>query len=234
MIGQRLGEMHVLLAKPAKNTNFGYVETTSAEMTRWVKSIRDRLQQVLDMLRDNTGKEAGALVANAKNLTAAIKTLAAAANKGVRIRIHGNFSLAQVLVVRGDAYFVHFEDGLSKGTLDDDLRQSPLKDVADMLCSFDDAGAVAIRSAQAVNSGTQAEQIRAIAATYKGQVHAAFYEAYKVATAGSSVLVSQDSDDAKLKLYSIDNRLREILKCLHHPDSLEVVIQGLNNILKSL
>lgn len=233
MIGQRLGEMHVLLAKPAKNTHFGCVDATSTEMTRWVKSIKDRVQQVLDMLHDNSGKEATALVTSAKKLTGAVKTLATQASKGVRIRVHGNFSLAQVLVVRGDAYFVHFEDGLSKGTLDDDLRQSPLKDVADMLCSFDDAGAVAIRSAMALNSGSEAEQIRAIAATYKGQVHAAFYEAYCAATVQSPALACQDGDDAKLKLYCIDNRLREILKCLHHPDSLEVVIQGLNNILKS-
>ena len=234
MIGRRLGEMHVLLAKPAKNTNFGYLETSSSELTRWVKSIKDRLQQVLDMLRDNPAKEAVALLASAKELSAAIKTLGAKASKGVRIRIHGNFTLAQVLVVRSDAYFVHFEDGLSKGTLDDDLRQSPLKDVADMLCSFDDAGAVAIRSAQAVNSGSQAEQIRAIAATYKGQVHEAFCEAYYVAASESPALGKQSSNEASLKLYRIDNRLREIQKCLHHPDSLEVVIQGLNNILKSL
>ena len=234
MIGRRLGEMHVLLAKPAKNTNFGYLETSSSELTRWVKSIKDRLQQVLDMLRDNPAKEAGALLASAKELSAAIKTLGAKASKGVRIRIHGNFTLAQVLVVRSDAYFVHFEDGLSKGTLDDDLRQSPLKDVADMLCSFDDAGAVAIRSAQAVNSGSQAEQIRAIAATYKGQVHEAFCEAYYAAASESPALGKQSSNEACLKLYRIDNRLREIQKCLHHPDSLEVVIQGLNNILKSL
>jgi len=234
MIGRRLGEMHVLLAKPAKNTNFGYLETSSSELTRWVKSIKDRLQQVLDMLRDNPAKEAVALLASAKELSAAIKTLGAKASKGVRIRIHGNFTLAQVLVVRSDAYFVHFEDGLSKGTLDDDLRQSPLKDVADMLCSFDDAGAVAIRSAQAVNSGSQAEQIRAIAATYKGQVHEAFCEAYYAAASESPALGKQSSNEASLKLYRIDNRLREIQKCLHHPDSLEVVIQGLNNILKSL
>ena len=234
MIGRRLGEMHVLLAKPASNTNFGYVETSASEVAAWVKSIKDRVRQVLDMLRDNPAKEATTLLENAKNLTSAIKTLAAEAKKGVRIRIHGNFSLAQVLVVRSDAYFVNFEDGLSKGTLDDDLRQNPLKDVADMLCSFDDAGAVAIRSARAVNGGSQAEQIRAIAVTYKGQVHEAFCEAYYVATAESSVLGKRDGNAAALKLYCIDNRLREILKCLHHPDSLEVVIQGLNNILRAL
>jgi len=234
VIGQRLGEMHVLLAKPAKNTNFGSRETSTAETTRWVKSIKDRLQDVLQILRDNPIKEAVALVANGKHLATAIKTLSTQVNKEVRIRIHGNFSLAQVLVSRGDAYFINFEDGLSKGTTDGDLRQSPLKDLADMLCSFDDAGAVSIRRALAVTSGSEADQIRAITATYKGQVHSAFCDSYYAAAAESRALTKRKGDDAILKLYCIDNRLGEILKCLHHQDSLEVVIQGLNNIIKTL
>ncbi|RYY76156.1 MAG: maltose alpha-D-glucosyltransferase [Gammaproteobacteria bacterium] len=234
MIGRRLGEMHVLLAKPGKNSHFGYLETTTAETSRWVKSIKVRLQQVLDVLRDNPTSEAATLLANAKKLTNAIKELSTQVNKDVRIRIHGNFNLAQVLVVRGDAYFINFADRLSKGTLDDDLRQSPLKDLADMLCSFDDAGAVAIRSALAVTSGSEADQIRAITATYKGQVHAAFCDSYYAATNKSPVASKRGSDDARLTLYRIENRLGEILRYLHHPDSLEVVIQGLNNIVKTL
>jgi maltose alpha-D-glucosyltransferase/alpha-amylase len=234
MIGQRLGEMHVLLAKPAKNTNFGSRETSTAETTRWVKSIKDRLQNVLEILRDNPTKEAVALLANAKHLANAIKTLSAQVNKEVRIRIHGNFSLAQVLVSRGDAYFINFEDGLSKRTSDSDLRQNPLKDLADMLCSFDDAGAVAIRSALAVTSGSEADQIRTITATYKGQVHSAFRDSYYAAASQSPALAKRKGDDATLTLYCLDNRLGEILKCLHHQDSLEVVMQGLNNLVKTL
>jgi maltose alpha-D-glucosyltransferase/alpha-amylase len=250
VLGRRLGEMHVLLAKTdkevsakgkavkgnskdksTKNSRFGYVETTTAEFTKWVKTISDRLQQALVILREYNSKEAEWLVANASKIAALIRSLAKNASKGARIRVHGNFNLNHVLVVRGDAYFVHFEDGLSSGTLDGNLRQSPIKDVADMLCSFDDAGAIAIRSAQAMNTSSEAEQIRTIAGTYNGQVHAAFYEAYCEAAADSS-LRKQDNDDAKIKLHSIDNRLTEILKCLHHPDSLEVVIQGLTRIIK--
>ena len=234
MIGQRLGEMHVLLAKPAKKTNFGSRETSTAETTRWVKSIKDRLQHVQEMLRGNPAKESVELLSNAKPLAAAIKTLSAQVSKEVRIRIHGNFGLAQVLVSRGDAYFINFEDGLSKGTPDGDLRQSPLKDVADMLCSFDDAGAVAIRRALAVTSGSEAERIRAITATYKGQVHSAFCDAYYAAASGARALAKHKGNDATLKLYCIENRLNEILKCLHHQDSLGVVIQGLNNLVKTL
>ncbi|RYY03311.1 MAG: maltose alpha-D-glucosyltransferase [Gammaproteobacteria bacterium] len=261
-LGRRLGEMHALLAGPAKtaapkhkavkekapkgkadvaevlkeksfdNTRFGYVETSASELAKWIKSINDRLEQALVILREYNSTDAEWLVANANKITALIRTLAKASGKGARIRVHGNFSLTHVLVVRGDAYFVHFEDGLSSGTPDDDLRQSPVKDVADMLCSFDDAGAMAIRSAQAMNTATGAEQIRAIAGTYNGQVHAAFYDAYYAATASVPALRKADGDEAKLKLHSIDNRLTEILKRLHHPDSLDVVIQGLIRIIK--
>ena len=232
MLGRRLGEMHVLLAKQTKKSRFGAVETKAADATQWLESITERAQRALDILREYNSKESTWLVANAENIGRTVKALAAKTKGEVRIRVHGNFSLAQVLVVRGDAYFVHFEDGLTSDVKNGDLRQSPLKDVADMLCSFDDAAAMAIRSAQAMNTAAEADQIRTIAATYTSQVRTAFYDAYCKACTASSVLQIYAIDSDTLKLYCIDNRVNEILKSLHHPDSLEVIIQSLIKITK--
>lgn len=234
MLGRRLGEMHVLLAAPAKKTRFGVVETKAADATAWLNSLNERMKRALDILREYNSEESRWLVARAENIGSTLKALAAQTKGEVRIRIHGNFGLAQVLVVRGDAYFVHFEDGLSSDVKNGDLRQSPLKDVADMLCSFDDAAAMAIRSAQTMNTAAEAEQIRTIAAIYNSQVRTAFYDAYCKASAASPLLQTYAIDSDAIKLYSIDNRVNEILKCLHHPDSLEVIIQSLVRTAKKV
>ncbi len=192
------------------------------------------MHRAVDILREYNSKDSAWLVERAENIGATVKALATKTKGEVRIRIHGNFGLAQVLVVRGDAYFVHFEDGLSSDVKNGDLRQSPLKDVADMMCSFDDAAAMAIRSAQTMNTAAEAEQIRTIAAMYNTQVRTAFYEAYCTACAVSPVLQTYAIDSDALRLYSIDNRVNEILKCLHHPDSLEVIIQSLVRTAKKV
>jgi maltose alpha-D-glucosyltransferase/alpha-amylase len=231
VLGRRLGEMHVLLAKPAKKSRFGYVETTAKELALWVKTIQQRMQDAITCLREQTTEDARWLVANANKINKLIKKLAERANQGIRIRTHGNIGLAQVLVVRGDAYFVDFEDGLAGGDVAGDLRQSPLKDVADMLCSFDDAAAMAVRSAKAMNTESEVEAIHTITATYNAQVGTAFFEAYTSATSNlPRASYKLEEEVARLKLYSIDNRARAILKGLHRPDLLEAAIQSLKKI----
>lgn len=233
VLGQRLGEMHILLAKPAKKSRFSYVETNSAESVLWAQAIHERMQQALISLREQNSEDARWLVAHTDKITKLIKKLAGRAKQSIRIRTHGNLNLAQVLVVRGDAYFVNFEDGLAGGDVAGDLRQSPLKDVADMLCSFDDAAAMAILSAQTMNTEAEAEAIQAIAATYNAQVGSAFYEAYcTAASALPNAACESEAESARLKLYSMDNRAREILKCLHRPDLLDVVTHGLKKIIQ--
>ena len=94
MLGRRLGEMHVLLAAPAKTSRFGMVETKAADATLWLNSLNERMKRALDILREYNSEESKWLVARAENIGSTLKVLAAQTNGEVRIRIHGNFGLA--------------------------------------------------------------------------------------------------------------------------------------------
>jgi maltose alpha-D-glucosyltransferase/alpha-amylase len=227
VLGTRLGEMHRLLALPSKNLRFGYIATKAKDTRAWAHHISEGLLQILENLREQTSKDAKWLLAHKSKLFALIKKLAANAVGGIRIRTHGNLHLAQILVVPGDVYFVNFEDGIAAG--DTELHLSPLKNVADILCAFDDVGAITLKAAQGIDITAETDRIHQIAASYRHKTHAAFYEAYSLATADLPH-AWQDGvagQIAALRLACIDNRIREVLKASYRPDWLEIPLQGL-------
>jgi maltose alpha-D-glucosyltransferase/alpha-amylase len=227
LLGQRLGRMHSLLAQPSTDPRFGAVETTPSETAGWVEGITLRVEQVLEILRNQATREAGWLVARAGKIHELIERLAASALGGTRTRIHGNLHLAQVLVMAGDACFVNFEDGVAGA-----LHQSPLKDVADIMCSFNDAAALAIRNAQTTDVLSDADEIRRLVVAYTNQASNTFFDAYFLAASElSQRWHKRDSEEAALTLFCLDNRAREILKAEHRPDWLEVPVRDLTEMI---
>jgi maltose alpha-D-glucosyltransferase/alpha-amylase len=244
LLGSRLGEMHLTLAKASQNSRFGFTVTNTKESARWGRHVSECLQMVIDSQPDQGQKEIAWLIAHRTKILKLIKKLAARATGGIRIRTHGNLHLAQVLVVRGDAYFVNFEGGSENSEAE--FRVSPLKDVADILCSFDDVAAITFKAVQAHKTAqfhkiaqshktTQAndgvlkdDEIEPIAATYHHITHTIFYESYRLASAElPHVWQSRDDDTATFILACIENRIREILKARYRPDWLQVPLQGL-------
>jgi maltose alpha-D-glucosyltransferase/alpha-amylase len=192
-----------------------------------VDGITGRIGQVLEILRKQTTREAGWLVARAGKIHELIERLAASALGGTRTRIHGNLHLAQVLVVAGDACFVNFEDGGAGA-----LHQSPLKDVADIMCSFNDAAALAIRTAQTTDVLSDTDEIRRMVIAYTSKASNIFFDAYFLAASElSQRWHKRDSEEAALTLFCFDNRAREILKAEHRPDWLEVPVRDLTEMI---
>src|SRR5690606_40259512 len=133
----------------------------------------------------STGQRAAQwLLTHQRDLIAIIEQLAAQTCGGIRIRIHGDLHLGQVLVVGGDAFFIDFEGEPERTMAERRERQSPLKDVAGILRSFDYAAAMAIRDAQSTDESREAETARrSTAALYLEKTRTAFQNAYREAAA---------------------------------------------------
>jgi len=223
LLGQRLGEMHVVLAQPSNDPRFGVIPIHAAQTAEWVGTIAHHFVQAMDVLRNQNTRDANWLVAREKKIQQLIAQLGTSALGGVRTRIHGNVNLAQVLVVAGDAYFVNFEDA---------THQNPLKDVADMLCAFNDAAALAIRNAQTTDVSSNSEEIRRLVVDHTTAASAAFYEAYVGAASELAQHWPQrGSEAAALALFCLDNRAREIIKAEHRPDWLDVPLRDLTEMI---
>jgi len=233
VLGTRLGEMHVLLAQPSQDSRFGYVATKPKDATARARDVTEHFAELLDCLHDSNAKEVSWLRSHKTKILTLIKRLAVQTVGGIRIRTHGNLHLAQVLVVRGDAYFVNFEDGIASN--ESEFRLSPLKDVADILCSFDDAAAITFKNAHGVDPLADKERIQQMANAYRRKIHSAFYTAYS-AVIGDLLQMAdrqeKNREQATLLLATLDNRIREVIKARYRPDWLDIPLQGLVRVLE--
>ncbi len=233
MLGRRLGEMHKVLAQDTDNPDFGAITSTQQDVDDWVSSISAQLQEALAVVANSPSADpenAKWLVEHSKQLLTAVKKLAKQSLGGLRIRVHGDLHLGQVLVVQGDAFLIDFEGEPTRSLQERRTRHSPMKDVAGMLRSFDYAAAMAIRNTQSTGASPEAETVRRdVAGEYRTQARSAFLAAYRLAAADiAHAWHERGGEDAALALFSLEKAAYEILyEARYRPDWLNVPVQGL-------
>ncbi|WP_212631157.1 maltose alpha-D-glucosyltransferase [Pseudomonas sp. KB-10] len=244
VLGRRVGEMHAVLARPVENPDFGYQLSAEQDSARWAESITAQLQEALqalsrqrDALSPATAEQADWLLAREKPLLQAVARLATQAAGGLRIRVHGDLHLGQVLVVQGDAYIIDFEGEPNRSLEERRQRHSPFKDVAGMLRSFDYAAAVVQRNGGGVEGAVDAQQVvRGVVARYREQSCTAFLDAYRLAASGlPHEWYERDGEGAALDLFCLEKAVYEIVyESGHRPDWIDVPLRGLVDLAHQL
>ncbi len=148
------------------------------------------MENALRLLKQNQGQLNPAdqamvarLLEHKKTVLAHVQTLAGKAEGGLRIRVHGDLHLGQVLVIKGDAYLIDFEGEPARPLHERRGKHSPYKDVSGVLRSFDYAAAMAIHL-HTVDSTADADAARqGVADRYLKEARQAFVEAYRLAAA---------------------------------------------------
>jgi maltose alpha-D-glucosyltransferase/alpha-amylase len=243
-LGRRLGEMHLVLAEPSDNPDFGYVASGEDDSRHWASSIGGQFEKAfaaVEPIRQQlTGAEkelADWLLANREALLGLIEKLARHSAGGIRIRVHGDLHLGQVLVVQGDAYLIDFEGEPAKTLEERRARHSPLKDVAGVLRSIDYAAAMAMRNAQSADSSSEAEKARQlVASAYRTRARTAFYDAYRLAAASlPHEWQEREGEGAALALFCLEKAAYEVVyEAEYRPGWLGVPLQGLVELAKHL
>jgi maltose alpha-D-glucosyltransferase/alpha-amylase len=241
LLGQRLGEMHQILAAATDNPDFA-VETTSVKDSQASgKSIAAQMELALQLLEEQKGQLEKAdqqlvseLLSKRKQVLAHIQALAKRSTGGLRLRVHGDLHLGQVLVVKGDAYLIDFEGEPARSLIERRAKYSPFKDVSGVLRSFDYAAAMAVRNAQSVDSSPQATNARQVVAqTYLMQAREAFINGYGSATQGMAhAWKDPQGEQAALELFTLEKTAYEVVyEARNRPNWLAVPLQGLRGLL---
>ncbi|MCG4455687.1 maltose alpha-D-glucosyltransferase [Pseudomonas sp. MMS21-TM103] len=242
LLGERLGEMHRLLALPSADPDFAPQISTAADAEQWARSIAGQLERALDILIQHRGTLGPAQQAAIERLRQhpallldQVEGLARRAVGGLRIRVHGDLHLGQVLVVHGDAYLIDFEGEPMRSLAERRAKHSPYKDVCGVLRSIDYAAAMAMRNALSADISSEANQARrAITADYRQRSQAAFLAGYRLAAAQvPHAWREEDGAEAALRLFSLEKIAYEIAyEAEFRPDWLVVPLQGLLDLLQ--
>jgi maltose alpha-D-glucosyltransferase/alpha-amylase len=243
MFGQRLGEMHQILAS-GEDADFAVETTDKATADGWAKSIGRELEHAMDLLkqrRDDFDAELqGQIDLLQKSRAKMLKQITVLAKRsigGARIRVHGDLHLGQVLVVQDDAYLIDFEGEPARPLHERRAKTSPLKDVAGALRSFDYASAMAMRNVQTSDSSEETKRIRKrVAESYRQRARELFLSRYREAAAKLPHAWNENGgEEAVLELFILEKTAYEVAyEAENRPAWLSVPLRGLVELAQQL
>jgi maltokinase len=162
-LGEAVADVHRLLAG-----HFPTSERTAGDHAELAKAMAERLEAALDVVPELAEHAPGL-----RDLFAAVGSI----ESGQIQRVHGDLHLGQTLRTAKGWKIVDFEGEPAKPLADRVLPDSPWRDVAGMLRSFDYAPRVAAMTASA--TGDEGDEQRAYrAAEWSARNQSAFLEAY--------------------------------------------------------
>jgi maltose alpha-D-glucosyltransferase/alpha-amylase len=213
IVGRRLGEMHQCLAQPSDNPDFAPQIATRETIAVW----RERLGAQLDAafaLRDFGNRDILRVAAE--------KVLCE--GEGLSLtRIHGDLHLGQVLVAAGDAIIIDFEGEPAKPLVERRSKNSPLRDVAGMLRSFDYVGGVVRRNDKIVSTSQSADRANALLEDFGRTAREAFLEGYAEGR-GRSL---DEREKKILTVFALEKAAYEVVyEANNRPDWIDVPAAG--------
>jgi maltose alpha-D-glucosyltransferase/alpha-amylase len=156
---------------------------------------------------------ADAVLGNQPQLLASIESLKVGRLDAVRTRMHGDLHLGQVLYTGRDFVIIDFEGEPARPVSERRIKQSPLRDVAGMIRSFDylSRTGLAIRRERGLMSEVDAPLNEAWASWWTKAATAAYLAGY-METPGIQALLPADLDTTErlLDVFILEKALYEL------------------------
>ncbi len=142
LLGERTGEMHLALHFDshlkefvAEEFSLHYQRSLFSAMQSLVRETYQNLYKSLDELPAPIKQNLGHLIGRKDDLLTLLKSIYTKKLDVQKIRIHGNFNLQKVLLTGKDLVIQDFGGNTSRRFSERRLKRSPLRDLADMVCS---------------------------------------------------------------------------------------------------
>jgi maltose alpha-D-glucosyltransferase / alpha-amylase len=231
--------MHRALASDAGQKDFApedfslhYQRSLYSGLQSLVRETFQNRTADLGKVPDGVRQETQALMARREEVLALLKRIYAKKLDVVKIRIHGNYHLGQVLFTGKDVAVYDFGGNPSRSHSERRLKRSPLRDVTGMIHSFH----YAAYSGLLLNDQIRTEDIPKLlpfAELWVHYVSGFFIHAY-LQTVEGSLFIPRDENDLKLMLqtYSLEKAIQDLNEELSsRPDWVIVPLRIIQSIL---
>ncbi len=215
-LGRRTAEMHLALAAPTEDPAFHAELLAPADLQALAQSLREHAGTVFAALRaslpglpDDVVDRAALALAQRGRIMDRFQNLEQIGGDVVRMRIHGDYHLGQVLWVNNDFVILDFEGEPARPLAERRLKQPALKDVAGMLRSFSYAAFVGLLSFTK-RRPEDYEYLEPWAAYWERWVSAAFLRSYRQTAADAAFLPASGHLKILLEAFLLDKALYEL------------------------
>ena len=231
-LGAVTGALHAALASDARSVDFAPEPIVAADITAWISRIAADVGRTCGAVRAKLADLPGEIQADARALLAGEAALRAragglqplAAERCVKIRVHGDYHLGQTLRTTSGFVLLDFEGEPDRPLAERRRKQSGLVDVAGMLRSLDYAAHATLSPANALAGERWVR--RASAAFLDGYLGELGRCPARLAPASRAEL------GRALAAFELDKALYEVRYELdHRPAWLAIPLRGLARLL---
>jgi trehalose synthase-fused probable maltokinase len=240
-LGELTGRLHMALASATAPPAMEPAPVDAADVQAWQDAMRAQREQVMATLKGTLDRLAADLRELARQVldgearlaerAAALEALSA--EPVLKIRVHGDYHLGQVLRTDRGFVIVDFEGEPARPLAHRRERACALKDVAGMQRSFAYAARAAMLRAAEVAGGEAGllDQLVPWANAWETGVRTAFLEGYLAETAERGALFlprRREAIESVLEAYEVDKALYELAYELdHRPAWARIPLDGL-------
>ncbi|HET9533327.1 MAG TPA: phosphotransferase, partial [Blastocatellia bacterium] len=227
-LGELLGELHLALASDEQDPEFAPEPITEEDVSEWRSSINERLEQL-----EPCFDEGDSMLQHLwKEIAAAFKSLEPVLDPGMKMRIHGDYHLGQILRAGQEWFILDFEGEPSRPLEERRRKMSPLRDVAIMMRSFNYVAlSVAVERARPDSEEWRPQRLHAN--HWESAMRAAFLEGYYSLTDSSRLLPEKRADRQRLlNIFELNRAITELSYDINsRPDWAHICVHTISRIL---
>jgi trehalose synthase-fused probable maltokinase len=236
-LGRRTAEMHLTLAsaggdafEPEPLTGSALADL-AANMQSHAEASLTLLAERAPTLNDAARPYAEAVLRDRDLLVRQLDAVRTLDGAGMRIRVHGDYHLGQVLRTEEDFVIIDFEGEPGRSIAERRAKQSPLKDVAGMIRSFSYAAYAAL-FAFTLHAPDEYAPLEPWADTWRYWASSAFLRGYLQAMDTSMLVPRGRAYRVLIDAFTIDKALYELgYELNNRPEWVRIPLIGIEKLI---
>jgi maltose alpha-D-glucosyltransferase/alpha-amylase len=241
LLGKRTGEMHIALSSSSEEEDFSPEPFSMLYQRSVYQSMRALLRRVLQTLKKNIRglpeplqKEASFVIESEEKILSRLQEMVGRKFSAMKIRIHGDYHLGQVLFTGRDFVIIDFEGEPARPLSERRIKRSPLRDIAGMIRSFHYAAYFALFKEASIRP----EDIPVLepwADLWYRYISGVFLWSY-LDTTGKTPFIPEEREEMEtlLRAFLLDKAVYELgYELDNRPEWVNIPLRGIRDLLEA-